>query len=214
MTDATKPEERDMKLRYSPTSPFVRKVLIAAYEVGLEDKIEKISTDPWAADTDLRADNPLSKVPCLVTDEGETIFDSLVICEYLNTMGNGSLFPTDIQARFKALTLAAAADGTLDAGVLCVVETLRRPEELRWKWWLDRQTANMNGGLDLVEKSAGDLKAEGPITIAEVTLGGGLDWLDLRFPDFDWRKGRPGLTEWHAAASERPSFKATLPPKP
>jgi glutathione S-transferase len=99
MTDATKPEERDMKLRYSPTSPFVRKALIAAYEVGLEDKIEKISTDPWAADTDLRADNPLSKVPCLVTDEGETIFDSLVICEYLNTMGNGSLFPTDIQAR-------------------------------------------------------------------------------------------------------------------
>lgn len=203
-----------MKIRYSPTSPFVRKALIAAYEVGLGDKIERIATDPWSTDTDLRTENPLSKVPCLVTDDGDTLFDSFVICEYLNTIGGGSLFPTDIKARFKALTLAAAADGALDAGVLRVVETIRRPEELRWGWWLERQNANMNGAFDLIEKSAGDLKAEGPITIAEVTLGGGLDWIDLRFPDFDWRKGRPGLAAWHAAASERPSFKATLPPKP
>ncbi len=203
-----------MKLRYSPTSPFVRKTLIAAYEVGLEDKIEKVSTDPWAADTDLRTDNPLSKVPCLIADDGDILFDSLVICEYLNTIGGGSLFPTDPKTRFKTLTLAAAADGALDAGVLRIVETLRRPEELRWQWWLDRQNANMKSAFDLIEKSAGELKAEGPITIAEVTLGGGLDWIDLRFPDFDWRKGRPGLTEWHAKASERPSFKATVPPKP
>lgn len=203
-----------MQLRYSPTSPFVRKVVITAIETGLDDRIERIATDPWAADTDLRKTNPLSKVPCLITDDGLSIFDSPVICEYLDAIGNGSLFPTDTAARFNALTLAATADGMTDAGVLLVVENLRRPAELKWDWWVERQTATMNKAMDVLESNAAGFGTDGPITIAEVTAGAGLGWVDLRFPDFGWRDNRPALAKWFESVSARPSFKASAPPKP
>lgn len=202
-----------MQLRYSPTSPFVRKVIITAHEVGLFDRIECIRTDPWAADSDIRKVNPLSKVPCLITDDGDAVYDSPVICEYLNAIGGGSLFPTETKARFHTLTLAAAGDGMTDAGILHLAETVRRPSEFFWQWWDDRQMTNMRSAMDVIEDAADELVAEGPITIAEVTIGAGLGWVDLRFPDLGWRDSRPGLAKWFEAISQRPSFVKSAPPK-
>lgn len=203
-----------MQLRFSPTSPFVRKVRITAIEAGLQDQIEHITTDPWSAETDLRQTNPLSKVPCLITDDGDAIYDSPVICEYLDSLNSGSkLFPEDSATRFRVLTLAATADGMTDAGVLHLVESVRRPQELKWDWWNDRQRTTMQTAMAVLNDAAPSMATtDGPITIAEVTAGSGLGWVDLRFPDFGWRDENPALAEWFAKISERPSFKETVPP--
>jgi glutathione S-transferase len=202
-----------MQLRYSPTSPFVRKVSVTAIECGLADKIENVATDPWSADTDLRRSNPMSKVPCLMTDAGMALYDSPVICEYLDSLNKGTkIFPTDSDARFKALTLAAAGDGMTDAGVLYLVENMRRPEELRWDWWSARQKETMNKCMDTADAAADSMiGTDGPITIAEITIGCGLGWIDLRFPDFGWRDDRPALADWFDNISARPSFEQTVP---
>ena len=202
-----------MKLRYSPTSPYVRKVSITAIEAGLADKIENVATDPWSAETDLGQSNPIGKVPCLVTDTGDPIYDSPVICEYLDSLNGGpKMFPEDTDTRFKALTLAAAGDGMLDAGVLLLIETMRRPEELRWDWWTERQTTVVNRCMDVSDAAAdGMATTDGPITIAEIAIGAGLGWIDLRFPNLGWRKDRPALADWFDKISERPSFEQTVP---
>lgn len=202
-----------MKLRYTPTSPYVRKVSIAAIETGLADKIERITTDPWSADTDLGGSNPIGKVPTLITDDGMAIYDSPVICEYLDSLNTGDkLIPTDPAARFKALTLAATGDGMLDAGVLLLIETVRRPEEVKWDWWADRQRTVVNRCMDICDAAADELATtDGPITIAEVAIGAGLGWVDFRFPDFGWRNDRPALADWFDRISDRPSFAQTVP---
>lgn len=201
-----------MQLRYSPTSPYVRKVSITAIEAGLDSKIEHIATDPWSPETDLRKSNPTSKVPCLVTDSGDPIYDSPVICEYLDSLNTGKkLFPVDPTARFKALTLAAAADGMTDAGILLLIETVRRPKELKWDWWVERQTTTVNTCMDVADAAADSLATDGPITIAEISIGAGLGWIDLRMPDMGWRKERPALADWFEKISDRPSFAATAP---
>ncbi len=202
-----------MQLRYSPTSPFVRKVTITAIETGLDDKIERVATDPWSAETDLRTSNPLSKIPCLVTDDGMVLYDSPVICEYLDSLNSGpKLIPESGKERFETLKLAANADGMIDAGVLLLVETMRRPEELRWDWWIERQSTTLLKAMDVLDAVADDMATDGPITIAEVATGAGLGWIDLRFPDLGWRTDRPALADWFEKISERPSFQATEPP--
>lgn len=203
-----------MQLRFSPTSPFVRKVRIAAIEAGVEDQIEHITTDPWSPETDLRQTNPLSKVPCLITDDGDPVYDSPVICEYLDSLNTGpKMFPEDPAIRFKTLTLAAAADGMTDAGVLHLVESVRRPKEFVWDWWNERQRTTMKTAMSVLNAAAPSMATtDGPITIAEITAGSGLGWVDLRFPDFGWRDDNPALATWFGKISERPSFKATEPP--
>lgn len=201
-----------MQLRYSPTSPYVRKVSITAIEAGLADKIENVATDPWSAETDLVQSNPVGKVPCLITDDGLAIYDSPVICEYLDSLNTGSkLIPAESAARFKALTLAAAADGMLDAGVLLLIETKRRPAELLWDWWVERQTSVISRSMDVADAAADSLATDGPITIAEVTIGSALGWIDLRYADLGWRADRPALADWFDKISERPSFVQTVP---
>lgn len=203
-----------MQLRYSPTSPFVRKVRITAIEAGLQDKIEHISTDPWSPETDLRKTNPLSKVPCLITDDGTSLYDSPVICEYLDSLNTGpKMFPEDPAVRFKVLALTAAADGMTDAGILHLVESVRRPKELKWDWWDERQQETMRSAMSVLNEAAPSMATtDGPITIAEVTAGSGLGWIDLRFPDLDWRAENAALATWFEKISERPSFKETVPP--
>lgn len=203
-----------MQLRFSPTSPFVRKVRIVAIEAGLDDQIEQVTTDPWAAETDLGQSNPLGKVPCLITDDGTALYDSPVICEYLDSLNAGAkMFPEESSVRFKTLALAAAADGMTDAGVLHLMESVRRPQEFKWDWWSDRQRATMERCMAVLNDAAPSMATtDGPITIAEIAAGSGLGWVDLRFPDFAWRDDQPALAEWFASISERPSFKATEPP--
>ena len=201
-----------MKLRYSPLSPFVRKVTVTLIEIGLEDKVERIPTDVWDPETDIAKDNPLGKIPTLITDDGKALYDSPVICEYLDGLHDGDkLFPASGQARWRALGLQALGDGMSEAGVLKLLET-RRPEEMQYEKWMARQTAAVLRAMDSLESDADGL--EGAPTIGHVAVGCSLGWLDFRFADLGWRQDRPGLAEWFEGFSERPSMTATVPKEP
>ena len=201
-----------MKLRYSPLSPFVRKVTVTLIETGLEDKVERIPTDVWDPETDIAKDNPLGKIPALITDDGKVLYDSPVICEYLDGLHDGDkLFPASGQTRWQALRLQALGDGMSEAGVLRLLET-RRPEEMQYEKWMARQTATVLRAMDALESETDGL--EGPLTIGQVAVGCSLGWLDFRFPDLGWRQDHPGLAEWFDGFSERPSMTATGPKEP
>lgn len=198
-----------MKLRYSAASPYVRKVLATAYETGLESRIERVPTTVWAPDTDIAKDNPLGKVPALVTEEGEVLYDSPVICEYLDSLHKGlRLFPAAGAARWKALKVQALADGILDAAILRRLESQRPPAQ-RSQGWLARQAAAVKRGMDALEAEAGGWGD--PPTIGQIAAGCACGYLDFRFGQEDWRPGRPRLTAWYARFAERPSMRATAP---
>ena len=147
-----------------------------------------------------------------------TLFERLGATEGVRQLVDGvidaHMLNPEIKARFRALTLAATGDGMTDAGVLHLCEVVRRPSEFLWQWWDDRQMANIAGAMDVLEGAADELKSDGPITIAEITVGAGLGWMDLRFPDMGWRDSRPKLGKWYDAIAKRPSFVASAPPKP
>ena len=136
-----------MKLFYSPTSPYVRKVMVTAIEKGLEAKSRSCSAaaSPVKPDMALAAKNPLGKVPCLITDDGQTLFDSPVICAYIDTLKAPHLTPADPKARFADMTLEALADGFLDAGILLRYEGALRPEAKRWDDWGKARWARSSG---------------------------------------------------------------------
>jgi len=199
-----------MKLRYSPTSPYVRKVWIVALETGLADRIELVTTNAWAPDTDLTADNPLSKVPALITDGGEALFDSPVICEYLDSLHDGQrLVPDSGGARWAQLRLQALGDGILDAALAKRIETTMRPEDKRWPGWVERQGNAIRRGLDVLEEECTAWGAD--FLIGQITVAATLGYLDFRFGSEDWRSGRPRLAAWFTGASVRASVVATVP---
>ena len=203
-----------MRLRYSPTSPYVRKVSVAAIELGLDGQIERVPTNPWDPASDLSADNPLGRIPALVLDDGEVLYDSPVIVEYLDALaGGGRLIPAAGPARWAALRRAALADGILDAGVAVLVERVRRPEAYRWPEWIGFQTLAVTRGLAGTAGEVGALAGETP-GIAEIGLMCALDWLDFRGIAGGWRDAHPALAAWHDALAARPSFAATLPHDP
>jgi glutathione S-transferase len=202
-----------MQLRYSPTSPYVRKVVVTAMEIGLDTEIEKIPTNPWDAATDLPSDNPIGKVPALVIDGARVLFDSPVICEYLDGLHDGAkLFPPSGEARWSALRLQALGDGILDAAVSRLLEG-RRPEERQSLDWVERQKNVVNRALDTLDKEADGLERDAA-SIGHVTVGCALGYLDFRFPNDDWRRGRPKLTQWYEKFSQRVSMKETVPKDP
>lgn len=200
-----------MKLRYSPTSPYVRKVLVTALECGLEDRIERVVTNAWAPDTDLVQDNPLSKVPALVTEGGEVLFDSPVICEYLDSLHGGKkLFPASGGARWNQLRLHALGDGILDAAVQVRIETFIRPEPYRWTGWVERQSAAIIRATDALEQ---ECEAWGDDFLAgQIAVACGLDYVDFRAV-VEWRAGHPRLAAWLDRQLARPSMAATRPPE-
>jgi glutathione S-transferase len=201
-----------MKLRYSPTSPYVRKVTVTALETGLDDRIERIPTNVFLPTTDIAKDNPLGKVPALITEGGETLYDSPVICEYLDSLHDGrKLFPPPGGARWTALRLQALGDGILDAGVLRLLEG-RRPETEQSPAWIARQAAAVERGLDALEDETETLA--GPITIGHIAVGCALGWLEFRCPDDHWRSKRPSLARWYETFARRPSMEATVPRDP
>ena len=201
-----------MKLRYSPASPYVRKVTVVAHETGLIDRIEIVPTNVWASDTDIGRDNPLGKVPALTTDGGEVLFDSPVICEYLDSIHDGAkLYPPSGGARWTALRRMALADGILDAGVLRRLESLRKEPE-RSPAWIERQRTAVERGLDALEEEASALGAG--VTIGHVAIGCALGWFDFRFPADNWRHRRPALAAWYATFAARPSMIRTVPKEP
>lgn len=203
-----------MKLRYSPTSPYVRKVLVSAYEVDLADRIQKVETNVWDPNSDIATDNPLGKVPALVTDSGVVLCDSALICEYLDSLHQGQkLIPAEGADRYRVLNLAALGNGVMDAAVARVIEMRQRPEKLRWNDWLVRQKGKIGRALEALEIQAAGGTLNGPVHLGSVVAGCALGYLDLRFPEDGWRDGRKALAEWYEQFSLRPSMKATEPPK-
>ncbi|MFO0745884.1 MAG: glutathione S-transferase N-terminal domain-containing protein [Myxococcota bacterium] len=204
-----------MKLYYTPTSPYVRKVLVAAHELGLAERIttELLRPSPMAPSAVLTRANPLSKIPALVLDDGETLFDSPVICEYLDSVaasgGGRRLVPASGPERWQALRLQALCDGILDAGVLVFYERHHRPPELQWASWVDGQSMKVVQGLDALEALVPDFGGE--FGIGQITAGAALGWLSFRNIVGDWRATRPRLAAWFDEISARPSMKATEP---
>jgi glutathione S-transferase len=199
-----------MKLRYSSASPYVRKVMIVAHEGGLAGRIETVTTSvaPVKVNDELKAENPLVKLPSLTTDDGTTLYDSPVICEYLDSLHDGAkMFPATGPARWTALRRQALGDGILDAAILTRYETGVRPKELQWSDWVDGQMRKVRGALDALE----DERLEGRFDIGTITIACALGYLDFRFPSEDWRKTRPKLAAWFGTFANRPSMTATEP---
>ncbi len=200
-----------MRLIGSPTSPYVRKVLIVAHEAGVASRLEVVngSGTPLAPNAETIAVNPLGKVPCLLRDEGPAIFDSRAIAQYLNAAGDGGLMPEG-EGRWIALTLEAIGDGILDASLLTAYEKRLRPEELRFEPWVEGQKAKVNRALDHLE-SRWTAALSGPLTLGSIAVGTALGYIDFRNIVGEWRATRPGLAKWQESFAERPSFKVTAP---
>ncbi|MEM7464763.1 MAG: glutathione S-transferase N-terminal domain-containing protein [Pseudomonadota bacterium] len=202
-----------MELWYSPASPFVRKVLVTCHESGLTDrmKIHEVDTNVIDSDAELRSHNPLGKIPALMLDSGETLFDSRVICAYLDDLNaRPKLTPSEPEARFRAMTLEALADGIMDAAVNTRYEMALRPEEYRWQGWVAGQFQKIDTGLDgLEERYIDDLN--GDLSIGAISAGCALGYLNFRFPENDWTEKRPRLSSWYKAFSQRPSMEKTAP---
>jgi glutathione S-transferase len=200
-----------MKLFYALPSPFVRKCLVSAHELKLRERIELVqaAAHPVNRDPAVVAVNPLGKVPALITDEGAVLIDSRVICEYLNTLGDGHLIPASGAARWRVLADQALADGILDAAVLTRYETAVRPESLRWDAWIRGQLDKVTCGLAELERRAGELASR--IDVGTIAIGCALGYLDFRYASMAWRDRHPGLAVWYAQFAQRESMAATRP---
>lgn len=195
-----------MKLYYAPTSPFARKVRIAAHELGVEDRIDLVLVNPWS-DTELRSLNPLAKVPTLVRDDGPVLFESALVCEYLDHLAGGGLYPAAGEARWSALLRQGIADGiSAAAGRLFADE--RRPSNERSSGVMQRQADAIEAGLDRLERDAGALSS-GLADIGAISVACALGYLDFRWPDRAWRDGRSGLSKWFEVVGRRSSMMAT-----
>lgn len=198
-----------MKILFSPFSPYVRKCLLTAHELGLDDQLQLLPSNahPVNRDQEIISINPLGKVPTFHTDDGQVLFDSRVICEYLNQLANGSLIPASGAARWQTLTLQALGDGMLDAALIARYEDVARPEELKWPEWRAAQLDKCETSLAYLDKQP-ELLA-GRVDVGALTVGCALWYLDLRFPDVDWRAGHAPTARWYAEFSKRPSMAKT-----
>ncbi len=198
-----------MLLHWSPRSPYVRKVLIAAHELELGDKIECVRTivSPFKPADELFADNPMNKLPTLIIDDGTALFDNRVICEYLDTLHDGpKLFPSSGRERFVALRNQALGDGLLDIAMMRLIERLK-PAEQRSPDIIASNERKTLATLDRLEADV-SLLTERPYDIGHIAIGTALGYLDFRFGDDGWRDGRNRLTEWHAQFVKRPAVEA------
>jgi glutathione S-transferase len=195
----------------NPASPFARKVNVVIAECGLEAEVTRIRAGGNAVDpgTMPLTVNPLGKIPTLTRDSGPALYDSRVICRYLDDLGMGRLYPKG-EPLWEALTLEATGDGIMDAAVLVTYETRTRPEERRHAPWVEGQWAKVVRALDTLE-SRWMAHLAGPFDIGQASVACALGYLDLRHAARGWRDDHPQLAAWFARISERPSLKATLP---
>ncbi|HAP25158.1 MAG TPA: glutathione S-transferase [Achromobacter sp.] len=200
-----------MKLHWSPRSPFVRKVMIVIYEAGIEDRVALVRT-PVAMDKpnlDLMPDNPLIKLPTLVLDDGTALYDSRVICAYLDAMAGCGLLPADPTLRLTAERRQALGDGFLDA-LLLFRQERNKPAERQTPAWLDAFALKTKAVLAALEAEAPALQAS-RFDLGLIAIGCALSYMDYRFPDIAWRDDHPALAAWHARYAARPSVMRTQP---
>jgi glutathione S-transferase len=191
-----------MLLRTSLTSPFGRKARLAMLRLGLTDKIKLSDADPMNPEDTLRTENPLGKIPALILDNGQVVFDSRVILEYFDHLAGGDkIIPKDFDARIKCLTLQALGDGMMDAAILIVYEARHRPEAIHHKPWLDYQRGKVERGLVALAANPPAAKSFNAGTIAVACALGYLDWRK----QVDWRALHPSLIAWFDA------FRAHVP---
>jgi glutathione S-transferase len=202
-----------MKLIGSLTSPYVRKVRIVFLEkkVDLDLELENV----WAADTKIALNNPLGKVPCLLLDDGEVIYDSSVIAEYADTLSTvGKLIPTGSRERATVKTWETLADGVQDAGILARLEATLRPPEQQSPTWIERQMGKMNASLAQMSRQLGENAwcLSNQMTLADIAVGCALGYLLFRFPNITWQAQYPNLDALYQKLMQRPSFAETAPP--
>ncbi|WP_306132697.1 glutathione S-transferase [Roseivivax marinus] len=199
-----------MTLLMAGPSPYVRKVRVTLIETGLADQTEtqKVAASPLEPDPTLTAMNPVGKVPTLLREDGPALYDSRVICRYLDARAGAGLYPES--RLWEVLTLEATADGILDAAVGMIYEARFRPEEKRHAPWLEGQWAKIARSLDALEDRWASHLA-GRVTMAQIAIGCALGYLDFRHPERDWRAGRPQLAAWFEKASETEAMQATKP---
>jgi glutathione S-transferase len=197
-----------MILRSSPPSPFGRKVKIAAAVLGLTDRIDIVAADTNSASDALRTQNPLGKIPTLILDDGQTLFDSRVILDYLDHLaGGGRIVPAKPDARFAALRMQALCDGIMDASILQIYEVRFRPEGMRHQPWLDYQADKVTRALAALEAEPQALDATPHV--GQITLACALGYQDLRFGG-TWRGSHPRLVAWlDRFAAQVPAFERT-----
>lgn len=208
---------KKLKLYYTPTSPFVRKVMVCAHELGLADRIETTFLRPTPVKTDavLSKENPLSKIPTLILEDGSSLYDSSVICEYLDSIAPGGpkMIPASGPERFRVLRVHALCDGILEAAVQVFYERQHRPKELQYEPWLSGQTEKANQGLDALEREVGS--SSSAVDLGQVAAGVTIGWLEFRnvLGDLrgDLRPNRPDLFAWYDAFRARPSMRDTAP---
>jgi glutathione S-transferase len=201
-----------LKLFHSPASPYVRKVVVTAAELGLTGRVEHLpsAAHPINRDETVAALNPVGKVPTLILDDGTPLYDSRVICEYLDALdGRHRIFPPAGAARWRALREQALGDAMLDAALLARYESLARPAEVQWQAWIDGQLRKVSSALDVVEAEADGYADR--FDIGTLTLACAIGYLDFRFPHLQWRNGRPRSMAWFGRATERPSMVDSSP---
>ena len=203
-----------MKLLGSTSSPYVRKVRVVMAEKKLD--YEFVTEDVWGTDTTIAESNPLGKVPCLVMEGAEALFDSRVIVEYLDTLSPvGKLIPAVGRERAEIKTWEALADGLMDAAILARLEATwtGRTKAQRSQVWIDRQLGKVNAALGAMGKGLGEKPycAGIHLTLADIAVGCALGYVDFRFPQIDWRSEHANLVKLHDKLLQRPSFADTLP---
>jgi glutathione S-transferase len=200
-----------MKLYFTTTSPFVRKVMVLAHERGLASGIELVTLrpTPLEANPELSRANPLNKIPALVLGDGTCLYDSAVICEYLDGQGAAPrLIPASGPERWRVLRLQALADGVLEAGISAFYERAFRPEGQQFAPWVDGQLQKVRQGLDALDAEAG--RFGDAVDLGQVCAGCAIGWLAFRSV-VDPLVGRPALARWYGAFVDRPSMRATAP---
>ncbi|KIC19997.1 glutathione S-transferase [Leisingera sp. ANG-Vp] len=198
-----------MKLYYAAASPFVRKVMVLLHETGQLDSvaIHDVATSPVAPSADVQVSNPLAKIPALERNDGPALYDSRVICAFLDERAGGRLYGGGWDTKL----LEATADGIMDAAVLMSYEKRLRPEEKQWDEWLAAQQSKVLGGCAALN-ARWMSHLQGPLDMGQIAVACALSYVDFRHPDAGWRQGNEALADWFADFESRPSMQATKPP--
>ncbi|WP_295314194.1 glutathione S-transferase [Roseobacter sp.] len=201
-----------MKLFHSPASPYVRKVVVLLHELDKTDAVllETVTTTAFASDEALKAANPLGKLPALQRDDGVTLYDSRVITGYLDAHFDGGMYPQG-SGRWENLTLEATGDGIMDASVSMSYEKRLRPENEQSDGWVEAQWGKVSRTLDVLN-SRWMSHLSGPLSMAHISVGCALSYLDFRHDARNWRDGNDALAAWHKDFDSRASMQATQPP--